>query len=72
MSQLILEEYPLSANYDSEWVRKNEMGPNALWLTESLTQVMEIKSGMRILDLGCGTAMSSIFLAKEFNVQVWA
>ncbi|MGB7440998.1 MAG: methyltransferase domain-containing protein [Coleofasciculaceae cyanobacterium] len=72
MSKLIIEKYPLSANYDPQWVRTNEMGPNALWLTEALTQVMDIKSGMRILDLGCGTAMSSIFLAKEFNVQVWA
>jgi cyclopropane fatty-acyl-phospholipid synthase-like methyltransferase len=27
---------------------------------------------MRILDLGCGKATSSIFLAKEFGVQVWA
>jgi cyclopropane fatty-acyl-phospholipid synthase-like methyltransferase len=27
---------------------------------------------MRVLDLGCGTAHSSIFLAKEFGVSVWA
>jgi cyclopropane fatty-acyl-phospholipid synthase-like methyltransferase len=27
---------------------------------------------MRVLDLGCGRAMSSIFLAREFGVQVWA
>jgi len=27
---------------------------------------------MRILDLGCGKAASSIFLAKEFDVTVWA
>lgn len=27
---------------------------------------------MRVLDLGCGTAKSSIFLAKEFGVEVWA
>ncbi len=24
------------------------------------------------LDLGCGRAITSIFLAKEFDVQVWA
>jgi len=47
------------------------MGPNALWLTESLGQEMALKSGMRILDMGYGTAMSSIFLAKEYGVQVW-
>jgi cyclopropane fatty-acyl-phospholipid synthase-like methyltransferase len=27
---------------------------------------------MRILDLGCGRAISSIFLAREFDVEVWA
>jgi len=55
-----------------DWVVENEMGPNALWLTESLCQVMPLEMGMRVLDLGCGTAMSSIFLAREFDVQVWA
>jgi len=27
---------------------------------------------MHVLDLGCGRVKSSIFLAKEFDVQVWA
>jgi SAM-dependent methyltransferase len=27
---------------------------------------------MRVLDLGCGAAISSIFLAREFGVEVWA
>ena len=27
---------------------------------------------MRILDLGCGKATSSIFLAREFGVEAWA
>jgi len=67
-----VDEFPLSAKYDMHWVHKNEMGPNVLWITEALCQVMELKPGMRVLDMGCGTAMSSIFLAKEFDVQVWA
>jgi cyclopropane fatty-acyl-phospholipid synthase-like methyltransferase len=25
-----------------------------------------------VLDLGCGKAVSAIFLAKEFDLQVWA
>jgi SAM-dependent methyltransferase len=33
---------------------------------------MRFEAGMRVLDLGCGTALSSIFLAKEFGVEVWA
>lgn len=66
------DEFPLSAKYDPAWVIDNMMGPNALWLTESLSQVMDLKPGMRVLDLGCGKALSSIFLAKEFDLDVWA
>ena len=65
-------EFPRSAVYDSDWVVDNMMGPNALWLTESLTERMSFNSDMRVLDMGCGKALSSIFLAKEYGVQVWA
>ncbi len=51
---------------------ENLMGPNALWLAEALSQVMDLRAGMRVLDMGCGRAISSIFLAREFGVQVWA
>ena len=67
-----LAEFPRSAKYDADWNIKNMMGPNVLWLTESLSQVIDLKPGMRVLDMGCGTAISSIFLAKEFDLQVWA
>ncbi|MBN2169534.1 MAG: methyltransferase domain-containing protein [Actinobacteria bacterium] len=43
-----------------------------MWLTEWLCESMKLKSGMRVLDLGCGKALSSIFLAREFDVRVWA
>lgn len=64
--------FPLSAKYDPEWVIDNVMGPQPLWLAESLTQKMHLKPGMKVLDLGCGKALTSIFLAKEYGVQVWA
>jgi cyclopropane fatty-acyl-phospholipid synthase-like methyltransferase len=50
----------------------NAMGPNVLWLAEWLCADLELKPGMRVLDLGCGKALSSIFLAREFGVHVWA
>ena len=65
-------QFPRSARYDVQWVLENEMGPSALWLMEWLCRDMELRPGMRVLDMGCGRAMSSIFLAKEFGVQVWA
>jgi SAM-dependent methyltransferase len=66
------DEFPLSAKYDPEWVFENQMGINALWLTEWLCAEMELRPGMRVLDLGCGKVLSSVFLAREYGVQVWA
>ena len=54
------------------WTQLNLMGPNVLWLTEALSQVLPLEPGMRVLDLGCGSAISSIFLARQFGVEVWA
>ena len=48
------------------------MGSNPLWMTEWLCERLDLQPGMRVLDLGCGYAKSSIFLAREFGVQVWA
>jgi cyclopropane fatty-acyl-phospholipid synthase-like methyltransferase len=47
-------------------------GANPLWLAEWLADALELRPGMRVLDLGCGRALSSIFLNREFGVQVWA
>jgi cyclopropane fatty-acyl-phospholipid synthase-like methyltransferase len=66
------KDFPLSSKYDYKWLIKDCFGANPLWLTEWLCQDIRLKPGMRVLDLGCGTANSSIFLAKEFGVEVWA
>ena len=66
------ENFPLSNKYAPEWVLENQMGPSALWLTEWLTRDMHLRPGMRVLDMGCGKCLSSVFLAREFGVQVWA
>src|SRR6476646_2713434 len=64
--RLQLEGYPRASAYDPEWALENLMGPNVLWLAEALSQQLELRPGMRVLDMGCGKAISSIFLAKEF------
>jgi cyclopropane fatty-acyl-phospholipid synthase-like methyltransferase len=64
--------FPRSACYNREWVVSNSIGENVLYNLESLTQVLRIEPGMRVLDLACGRAVSSIFMAREFDVQVWA
>ncbi|MDR1688564.1 MAG: class I SAM-dependent methyltransferase, partial [Clostridiales bacterium] len=72
MKLIIDDKYPLAAKYSPEWMYENKMGCQCLWLVESLSRIMELKPGMRILDMGCGNALTSIFLAKEFGVTVFA
>jgi cyclopropane fatty-acyl-phospholipid synthase-like methyltransferase len=65
--------FPRSSRYHPDWILAGASGgANALWLTEWLTEAMPLQPGMKVLDLGCGRAMSSIFLRREFGVQVWA
>jgi len=64
--------FPRASTYDPQWVFEAMMGPNVLWLAEWASQAVPLSRGMRILDLGCGKAASSIFLAKEFDVTVSA
>lgn len=65
-------EFPRSNRYDPVWVMDHQMGPNALWLAEWLISAMRLEPGMRVLDLGCGSCLTSIFLAREHGVTVWA
>jgi cyclopropane fatty-acyl-phospholipid synthase-like methyltransferase len=69
---MVHPDYPRSSAYDAAWTYRNSMGPNALWLVDALTQVLPLEPGMRVLDLGCGTAITSIFLAREHDVEVFA
>ncbi len=64
--------FPRSQRYSRDWILDNQMGPNPLWLLEWLCARVKIEPGMRVLDLGCGKAMTSIFLAREFDARVWA
>lgn len=71
--RLIVDQFPRSNAYHSDWVVENASGgANSLWLTEWLASTLELKSGMNVLDLGCGCACSSIFMAREYDVTVWA
>jgi hypothetical protein len=70
---LVSERFPRSSKYHPDWVIASASGgANALWLTEWLSEAMNLRPGMRVLDLGCGLASSSVFLRREFGAQVWA
>jgi cyclopropane fatty-acyl-phospholipid synthase-like methyltransferase len=71
--RLVSERFPRSSKYSPEWVIANASGAaNSLWMAEWLAEALDLRPGMRVLDLGCGRASSSIFLRREFGVQVWA
>lgn len=71
--RLFSVQFPRSSQYHPEWVLANASGgANALWMIEWLTTAIDLQPGMRVLDLGCGRASTSIFLRREFGVEVWA
>src|SRR5262245_60545590 len=70
---LVSRRFSRASRYHPDWIAAGVSGgANPLWLTEWLAEAMELRPGMRVLDLGCGRALSSIFLHREFGVQVWA
>jgi SAM-dependent methyltransferase len=72
-NRLVSERFPRASKYHPDWLIAGVSGgANALWLTEWLATVLDLRPGMRVLDLGCGRAAASIFLRREFGVQVWA
>ena len=46
------------------------MAPGGLYLASIMADALNLKPGARVLDLGCGRAQSSIFLASQFGVTV--
>ncbi|MET7914821.1 methyltransferase domain-containing protein [Streptomyces avermitilis] len=66
------DRYPRSAAYDPGWLLGLDMGPNPLWLLEDLARDLDLRPGMRVLDLGSGKGATSVFLAREYGVDVVA
>jgi ubiquinone/menaquinone biosynthesis C-methylase UbiE len=71
--RLVSPRFPRASRYNPAWILASVSGgANPLWLTEWLSESLDLRPGMRVLDLGCGRALSSIFLHREFGVEVWA
>ena len=63
---------PMPPTTTPDWVFGNNMGPNALWLMEWLTEAVPLAPDSRVLDMGCGMGITSVFLAEQFGVNVVA
>ena len=58
--------------FNQSFLRENLMGPNCVRIIDEMLGGIELPSDIRILDLGCGTALTSIYLAKRYQAQVFA
>ena len=72
LSKFVRDDFPRSSAYDADWLLSLDMGPNPLWLLEDLAKDLTIEPGSRVLDLGSGKGATSVFLAREYDVEVWA
>ncbi len=64
--------YPKSEKYDVPELRSKIMGPNPVKLAEELLRNHRIPADARVLDLGSGQGLTSVFLAKEYGFRVYA
>jgi SAM-dependent methyltransferase len=64
-------KYPELRNYTKDQIWRNT-GPGGLYLVSLLASELELEPGSLVLDLGCGAAESSIYLARHYGVTVVA
>ncbi|MBP3655434.1 MAG: class I SAM-dependent methyltransferase [Clostridia bacterium] len=60
--------------YQSFFTADNLMGPNSVRLLDELLEEYPLRFSpeQRVLDLGCGTGLTSMFMAKETGATVYA
>ena len=65
-NKFITDEKNLALLKETMW------GPNGIRQAEELASHFKITKDMKILDLGCGTGLSSLYLVQEHGVNVLA
>jgi cyclopropane fatty-acyl-phospholipid synthase-like methyltransferase len=64
-------KYPELDGYSKAEIWR-DIGPGGLYLVSLLAQALELSPGAWVLDLGCGAAESSLYLAKHYGAHVIA
>ncbi|HOG02135.1 MAG: Cyclopropane-fatty-acyl-phospholipid synthase [Firmicutes bacterium ADurb.Bin248] len=62
----------IAADFGNDFLKQNFMGPNSIMIMAELAESLDLHPGMKVLDLGCGKGLTSFYLAKYFNVTVFA
>ena len=65
-------KYPKSEKYNIPEINSKIMGPHPIKLEEELLRDCKIPAGAKVLDLGSGQGVTSVFLAKEYGFHVTA
>jgi len=71
MSNTISDKFA-SDNKNFAFLQDTMMGPNAMRQAEELASHLNIREDMRILDLGCGMGLSTLYLAQQYGAEVFA
>ena len=61
-----------TALFETSFVLQTMMGPNCLRWAGELLERADIKDARRVLDLGCGMGLSSMYLAAQSSAQIFA
>ena len=64
-------KYPALRNYTKDEIWR-DIGPGGLYLVSLLANELGLRPSSLVLDLGCGSAKSSIYLADNYKVKVVA
>jgi SAM-dependent methyltransferase len=70
--QVPLEAYPELAQYDRTAIHEALAGQGGLFLASDMAKLLSLRRGMRVLDLGCGAGITSLFMARTFGAQIHA
>ena len=66
------QSFPKATSFDAALVRSKIMGPNPLKLCEELLRDVSVPCGVRVYDLGSGTGITSVLLAREYGLDSYA
>lgn len=67
-----LAAYPELQGYSHDEIYNDFLGGGGLYLAVHMLRTLHLQPGQVVLDLGCGKGETSVFLAKQYGVQVKA